>query len=98
MLECNSGFLNSSNSLNYTIILLIPMFTLDTLLYILSFSPAISVASALIHPQPFHRTRHLVGLLCGAMVTQRPRASRTSEFGLVNGKKKKQQPSITFVQ
>lgn len=45
------------------------------------------VASVLIHLQPFHRMRHLVGLLCGAMVTQKPQASRTSEFDSVKDEK-----------
>lgn len=49
--------------------------------------PVIFAAFVSIHLQPFHRMRHLVGLLCGVMVTQRPQASRTSEFSAVNDKK-----------
>lgn len=48
----------------------------------------ISAASASIHPQPSHRMRPLVGLLCGAMVTPKPLASRTSEFSSVNDREK----------
>lgn len=51
------------------------------------FFPATFAASALIRLQPFRQTRHLVGPLCGVMVTQRPRASRTSEFGLMEERK-----------
>lgn len=44
----------------------------------------IFAASVSIHLQPFHRARRLVGLLCGVMVTRRPRASRTSKYNLIN--------------
>lgn len=49
----------------------------------------IFAASVLIRLQPFRRMRHLVGLLCGVMVTQKPQASKTSEFNSVNDEKNK---------
>lgn len=53
-------------------------------LFAFSCFSAIFAASVLIHLRPFHRVKRLVGLLCGVMVTQRPRASRTSKHNSIN--------------
>ncbi len=61
--------------------------TLSFIWFLFCCFSVISAASVLIRLQPFRQMRHLVGLLCGVMDTQRPRASRTSEFKSVSDEK-----------
>lgn len=66
-------------------VILSPLLRLIRLLSTLFFvTSAIFAAFVSILLQPFHQMRHLVGPLCGVMVTQRHRVSRTSEFNSVS--------------